>query len=55
MGVDSFTDGLGFFVKERKYNFKFLAVERVRPCSSVDGFDHRCMLFLSRIFGDVRD
>ena len=37
MGVDSFTDGLGFFVKERKYNFKFLAVERVRLALQLTG------------------
>jgi hypothetical protein len=30
MANDQFADGLSFFVKERKYNFKFLAVERVR-------------------------
>jgi len=30
MAAAPFTDGLGFFVKEKRYNYKFLAVEKIR-------------------------
>lgn len=51
MAVESFADGLGFFVKERKFNFKFLAVERVRLALQLIGSIIGALYFLAGYVG----
>ena len=46
MAAAPFTEGLGFFVKEKRYNYKFLAVEKIRMTLQLLGSIAGCIYFL---------